>query len=47
MTKIAIIEDDQVFNQMYRMKFEAGEFDIQLANNGTRVLPLSNLSYRI
>lgn len=36
MTKIAIIEDDPVISQMYRMKFEADGFDVQLANNGTR-----------
>lgn len=34
MTKIAIIEDDQVISQMYRMKFETDGFDVQLANNG-------------
>lgn len=34
MTKIAIIEDDSVISQMYRMKFEAGGFDVQVANNG-------------
>lgn len=34
MTKIAIIEDDSVISQMYRMKFEADGFDVQLANNG-------------
>lgn len=34
MTKIAIIEDDPVISQMYRMKFEADGFDVQLANNG-------------
>ena len=34
MTKIAIIEDDQVISQMYRMKFEADGYDVQLANNG-------------
>ncbi|MFZ2125247.1 MAG: response regulator [Candidatus Saccharimonadales bacterium] len=34
MTKIAIIEDDQVISQMYRMKFEADGFDVQLARNG-------------
>jgi DNA-binding response OmpR family regulator len=33
-TKIAIIEDDQVISQMYRMKFEADGFDVQLARNG-------------
>ncbi|MDB5184188.1 MAG: hypothetical protein JWO07_869, partial [Candidatus Saccharibacteria bacterium] len=34
MTKIAIIEDDPVINQMYRMKFEADGFDVQVADNG-------------
>lgn len=34
MTKIAIIEDDPVISQMYRMKFEAEGFDVKLANNG-------------
>lgn len=34
MTKIAIIEDDSVINQMYRMKFEADGFDVQVADNG-------------
>ena len=34
MTKIAIIEDDPVISQMYRMKFESDGFDVQLANNG-------------
>lgn len=35
MTKIAIIEDDAVISQMYRMKFEADGFDVQMANDGT------------
>jgi DNA-binding response OmpR family regulator len=34
MTKIAIIEDDQTINQMYRMKFEADGFEVQVADNG-------------
>jgi DNA-binding response OmpR family regulator len=34
MTKIAIIEDDSVISQMYRMKFESDGFDVQIANNG-------------
>lgn len=34
MTKIAIIEDDPVISQMYRMKFEADEFEVQVADNG-------------
>ena len=36
MTKIAIIEDDPVINQMYRMKFEADGFEVQLADDGKR-----------
>lgn len=40
MTKIAIVEDDPVISQMYRMKFEADGFDVQLANNGKRGLAL-------
>lgn len=34
MTKIAIIEDDQVINQMYRMKFEAAGFEVASASDG-------------
>ena len=34
MTKIAIIEDDQVINQMYRMKFEAADFEVATAGDG-------------
>jgi len=34
MTKIAIIEDDSVISQMYRMKFESDGFDVQVAENG-------------
>lgn len=40
MTKIAIIEDDPVINQMYRMKFEADGFDVQIADNGQRGVAL-------
>jgi two-component system alkaline phosphatase synthesis response regulator PhoP len=40
MIKIAIIEDDPVINQMYRMKFEADGFDVQLADNGKRGVAL-------
>ncbi len=40
MTKIAIIEDDPVISQMYRMKFEADGFEVQLANNGKRGVAL-------
>ena len=34
MTKIAIIEDDPVINQMYRMKFEASGFTVHTASDG-------------
>jgi DNA-binding response OmpR family regulator len=40
MTKIAIIEDDPAISQMYRMKFEAEGFDVQLADNGKRGVAL-------
>lgn len=40
MTKIAIIEDDPVISQMYRMKFEADGFEVELANNGKRGVDL-------
>lgn len=40
MTKIAIIEDDAVISQMYRMKFETDGFDVQLATNGERGVAL-------
>ena len=40
MPKIAIIEDDPTISQMYRMKFEADGFDVQLANNGKRGVAL-------
>lgn len=40
MTKIAIIEDDQAISQMYRMKFEADGFDVELADNGKRGVEL-------
>lgn len=34
MIKIAIIEDDPVISQMYRMKFEADGFEVEAAENG-------------
>lgn len=40
MTKIAIIEDDPVISQMYRMKFETDGFEVQLADNGRRGVAL-------
>ena len=42
MTRIAIIEDDSVISQMYRMKFEADGFDVQVANNGRDGVALVN-----
>lgn len=41
MTKIAIIEDDPVISQMYRTKFEADGFEVELANNGKRGVALT------
>lgn len=40
MTKIAIIEDDQAISQMYRIKFEAEEFEVETAENGKLGLEL-------
>lgn len=34
MIKIAIIEDDQVISQMYRMKLETDGFAVEVADNG-------------
>lgn len=34
MTSIAIVEDDPVINQMYRMKFEASGFNVSTASDG-------------
>ena len=34
MTTLAIIEDDQVISQMYRMKFESDGFSVHVAHNG-------------
>jgi DNA-binding response OmpR family regulator len=34
MTKIAIVEDDQAIAQMYRIKFEAEDFEVETADNG-------------
>jgi DNA-binding response OmpR family regulator len=39
--KIAIIEDDQVIAQMYRMKFESEGFEVQIAENGKLGVELS------
>lgn len=41
MTKIVIIEDDQVINQMYRMKFEASGFDVSTASDGESGIAVS------
>lgn len=34
MQKIAIIEDDSVIAEMYRMKFELEGYDVEVASNG-------------
>lgn len=34
MPKIAIVEDDQAISQMYRFKFEAEGFKVEVADNG-------------
>jgi len=39
--KIAIVEDDQVIAQMYRMKFESEGFEVQIAENGKLGVELS------
>ena len=41
MTKIAIIEDDIVISQMYRMKLESESFEVQLASSGERGIVLA------
>lgn len=41
MTKIAIIEDNLTISQMYRMKFEAEGFTVQVANNGADGIELA------
>lgn len=40
MPKIAIIEDDQVISQMYRIKFESEGFTVETAENGKLGLEL-------
>lgn len=40
MPKIAIIEDDQAISQMYRIKFEAEQFEVETAENGILGLQL-------
>jgi DNA-binding response OmpR family regulator len=40
MIKIAIVEDDQVISQMYRIKFEADGFEVETAENGKLGLEL-------
>lgn len=40
MSKIAIIEDDPVISQMYRMKFESEGFEVQLASDGQKGVEL-------
>lgn len=40
-TKIAIIEDDPAIAQMYRMKFEAEDYEVETAENGKLGLELA------
>lgn len=40
MVKIAIIEDDQAIAQMYRFKFEADGYTVEMAENGKLGLAL-------
>lgn len=40
MIKIAIIEDDRVISQMYRIKFESENFNVETAENGKLGLAL-------
>lgn len=40
MPKIAIIEDDQAISQMYRIKFEAEQYEVETAENGKLGLEL-------
>jgi DNA-binding response OmpR family regulator len=39
-TKIAIVEDDQAISQMYRIKFEAEDYEVETAENGALGLEL-------
>jgi two-component system phosphate regulon response regulator PhoB len=41
MAKIAIIEDDQAIAQMYRFKFEAEGYKVEMADNGKLGLALA------
>lgn len=40
MPKIAIIEDDRAISQMYRFKFEAENYEVEVAENGKLGLEL-------
>jgi two-component system sensor histidine kinase/response regulator len=40
-TRIAIIEDDQAISQMYRIKFEAEDYEVETAENGKLGLELA------
>lgn len=41
MPKIAIVEDDHAISQMYRIKFEAEDFEVETAENGRLGLELA------
>lgn len=40
MIKIAIVEDDQVISQMYRIKFQSENYEVETADNGVLGLEL-------
>jgi two-component system response regulator MprA len=40
MPKIAIVEDDRAISQMYRIKFEAEDYEVETAENGVIGLEL-------
>ncbi len=41
MSKVAIIEDDAAISQMYRIKFEAENYEVETAENGKLGLELA------
>ncbi len=40
-TKVAIVEDDQAIAQMYRIKFESEDYEVETAENGKLGLELA------
>jgi DNA-binding response OmpR family regulator len=47
MPKIAIIEDDLAIAQMYRLKFEAEGYKVEIAENGKLGLGLAEQIFRL